>query len=191
MKPISSEAKMKTHTDQESHTSWFRRIFGKVANAPDKTATAPVTAAAPKKPSRHQKVLVVDDDPLFLKLAGTQLENEGFEVITAKDGCEAIEIARKQKPHLMLLDINLPQDFAGVAWNGYRVISWMKRFEALRSIPVVMTSGGDPTKNTREALNSGATAFFHKRMSQSHLVTLVNHTLLRRPGKNLKSENTN
>lgn len=181
---------MKTNTDQETHTSWFRRIFGKTPTLPT-PAPAAAAVTTPPKPARNQTVLLVDDDPLFLKLAGTQLENEGFTVLTATDGCEAIELARKQKPHLMLLDINLPQDFAGVAWNGYRVISWMKRFEALRSIPVVMTSGGDPAKNTREALNSGATAFFHKRMSQSHLVTLVNHTLQRRLGKSLKSENTN
>lgn len=181
---------MKTNTDQESHTSWFRRIFGKASPAPDMSAPAPAPAAATKKPSRHQKVLVVDDDPLFLKLAGTQLEHEGFDVITAKDGCEAIEIARKQKPNLMLLDVNLPQDFAGVAWDGFRVISWMKRFDSLKNIPVVMTSGGDPAQNTRAALSSGATAFFHKRMSQSHLLTLVNHTLMRRPAASAKSGET-
>lgn len=181
---------MNTHTDHESQTSWFRRIFSKPATAPEAAATKPA-AAAPKKPARNQKVLVVDDDPLFLKIAGTQLENEGFAVVTAKDGCEAIEVARKQKPNLMVLDVNLPQDVAGVPWDGYRVISWMQRFDSLKNIPVVMTSGGDPAKNTRLALNSGATAFFHKRMNQSHLLTLVNHTLLRRPAASPNFGDTN
>lgn len=176
---------MKTHTDQESHTSWFRRLFSKAAPAPQvaPVTPAPAPVAAAKKPARNQKVLVVDDDPLFLKIASIQLENEGFAVLTAKDGCEAIEIARKQNPNLMVLDVNLPQDVAGVPWDGFRVISWMQRFDSLKNIPIVMTSGGDPAKNTRLALNSGATAFFHKRMSQAHLLTLVNHTLMRRPAK--------
>jgi len=179
MKRISREEQMKTSTDQETHTSWFRRIFAK----PTPTAGVAAEALTPetfKKPARNQTVLVVDDDPLFLKLVSTQLGNEGFTVMTAKDGCEAIEIARKQQPNLVVLDVNLPQDVAGVPWDGYRVISWMQRFDSMKNIPVVMTSAGDPAANTRLALNSGATAFFHKRMNQEHLLTLVNHTLMRR-----------
>ena len=170
---------MKTSTDQETHTSWFRRIFTK----PTPTTSVAAEAPAPetyKKPARNQTVLVVDDDPLFLKLVSTQLGNEGFTVLTAKDGCEGIEIARKQQPNLLVLDVNLPQDVSGVPWDGYRVISWMQRFDSMKNIPVVMTSAGDPAANTRLALNSGATAFFHKRMNQEHLLTLVNHTLMRR-----------
>lgn len=182
---------MKTHTDQESQTSWFRRIFSKPAATPEAVAPRPAAVPATKKPARNQTVLVVDDDPLFLKLVGAQLESEGFTVMTAADGCEAIELARKQHPHLLVLDVNLPQDVTGVPWDGYRVISWMQRFDSLKNIPVVMTSSGDPAKNTRLALNSGATAFFHKRMSQSHLLTLVNHTLLRRPVAGVKSSDTN
>ena len=155
---------MKTHTDQESHTSWYRRIFSKPAPPTDAAAEAPAPMP-PKKPARNQTVLVVDDDPLFLKLTGTQLEQEGFTVMTAQDGCEAIEIARKQHPNLLVLDVNLPHDVSGVPWNGYRVISWMQRFESMKHIPVVMTSSGDPATITRQALNSGATAFFHKRMN--------------------------
>jgi CheY-like chemotaxis protein len=184
MKPISSEVQMKSNTDQESHTSWFRRIFSKTPTpAATPEAAAPVVADAPQKPARHQKVLIVDDDPLFLKITTTQLSNEGFDVLTAKDGCEAIEVARKQKPNLLLLDVNLPQDVTGVPWDGHRVVSWLRHFESLKHIPIVMTSGGDPVKNTRDAMNSGATAFFHKRMSQTHLLTLVNHSLLRGTAK--------
>ena len=177
---------MKTSTDQETHTSWFRRIFTKPTPPAGSTAE-PLAPETAKKPVRNQSVLVVDDDPLFLKLVSTQLGNEGFTVMTAKDGCEAIEIARKLQPNLLVLDVNLPQDVSGVPWDGYRVISWMQRFDSMKNIPVVMTSAGDPAADTRLALNSGATAFFHKRMSQSHLLTLVNHTLLRRQPTIVKS----
>src|SRR5688572_23111865 len=144
--------------NEVSHTSWFRRFFGK---------TNPVTSVAEakpasKKPANHQKVLVVDDDPLFLKLAATHLETDGYDVQTAKDGCEAIESVRKNKPHLVVLDVNLPQDFSGVPWDGFRVIEWLNRFEHLKNTPVVMMTSGDPSKYAREAIRAGATAFFHK-----------------------------
>jgi CheY-like chemotaxis protein len=167
---------MKTNTDQESHTSWFRRFFGKPATP----TTPPVAPPPPPKPARHQKVLVVDDDPLFLKIARTLLTQEGFEVLTAADGCEAIEAARKAKPHVLVLDVNLPTDVTGVAWDGYRIVSWLRHFDALKHIPIVMTSSGDPAQTTRAAMQSGATAFFHKRMQQTQLVNLVNQALLRR-----------
>ncbi len=139
----------------------------------------PGTTEVLRKPARHKTVLVVDDDPVFLKTATTQLVNEGFEVLTARDGCEAIRTVRKTKPDLMLLDMNLPMDVTGVPWNGGRVVSWLYRFDAFKHIPVVMVSAGDPVKTTREALNSGATAFFHKQMNQAHLLTLVDHSLQR------------
>jgi len=164
--------------NETSHTNWFKRLLGQPAPA----TPAPETdiKPAPKKPTNQPKVLVVDDDPLFLKIAATHLESNGYDVTTAKDGSEAIEAVRKQKPHLVVLDIHLPQDFAGVPWDGFRVIEWLQRFESLKSIPVVMMTGGDPSKFTRQAIRAGATAFFHKRMDQNHLITMVKQTLLRR-----------
>jgi CheY-like chemotaxis protein len=169
---------MKTETDNKEDTSWFRRLLRKAAPVTDVAAEAPAPPT-PKKPARNETILVVDDDPLFLKLVRTQLEQESFTVLTATDGCTAIEIVRTQQPHLLVLDVNLPQDVSGVPWNGYRVVSWMQRFDSMKHIPVVVTSGGDPATITRQALNSGATAFFHKRMHQSQLLTLVNQALLR------------
>lgn len=164
--------------NESSHTSWFKRFFG----PPDPviSAPSPEITPTPKKPANHQKVLVVDDDPLFLKIAATHLETNGYDVVTAKDGCEAIEAVRKQKPHLVVLDVNLPQDFAGVPWDGFRVIEWLNRFDHLKNIPVVMMTSGNPSKYAREAIRAGATAFFHKRTDQNHLITMVRQTLLRR-----------
>lgn len=160
----------------DSHTSFLRRLFGKT----DTPKSAPVPTAPEKKPARNKKVLVVDDDPLFLKLASTQLESDGYEVVTAQDGSEAIEVARKQRPHVVLLDVNLPADFTGVDWDGFRLLTWMRRFEALKTIPIVMMTSSNPAQYTREAIRSGATAFFHKRLDGSHLLTLVHQALTRR-----------
>ncbi len=164
--------------NETSHTSWLRRMFHKPAT---ETETTPAPVANPtKKPANHKKVLVVDDDPLFLKLTATQLEQEGYDVVTAKDGCEAIEAVRKQKPNVVLLDWNLPQDVTGVPWDGIRIITWLKRVEALKNIPVVMMTSGDPSKHAREAIRAGATGFFHKRLDAMHLLTLTHQALTRR-----------
>lgn len=166
--------------NETSHTSWLRRMFSKPVEADPATPVATLEAIPVKKPANHQKVLVVDDDPLFLKITATQLEQEGYDVLTAKDGCEAIEAVRKQKPNLVLLDLNLPQDVTGVPWDGFRVISWLKRVEALKNIPIVMMTSSDPSKYTREAIRAGAAGFFSKRLDAKHLLTITQQALTRR-----------
>jgi len=56
-----------------------------------------------------QKILLVDDEPDILEIIGFNLEREGYEVFTAPDGRKALEIARKQKPDLVLLDVMMPE----------------------------------------------------------------------------------
>lgn len=164
-----------------SHTSWLRRMFSRTDHAAAATPVSPAPEPArPKKPARNQKVLVVDDDPLFLKISATQLEADGYDVLTAKDGCEAIELARKQKPDVVVLDVNLPNDVSGVPWDGFRIVTWLRRFEPLKQIPVIMMTSTNPAQYTRDAIRAGASAFFHKRLDQAHLLTLVSQTLSRR-----------
>jgi CheY-like chemotaxis protein len=162
--------------DDAGHTNWFTRFFSRPVT--ETSAATPAPRPMQKKKSANQPViLIVDDDPLFLKIAAVRLETEGYYIITAKDGTEAIETVRKQKPHLVVLDVNLPQDFSSVPWDGFRLIAWMKRFESLKHIPVVMITSGDPSKYAREAIRAGAKAFYHKRMDQNHLVTMVKQSL--------------
>lgn len=161
---------------------WMRKLLSPASPATNPTDTDCQAAAIPdNKPSRlHQRVLIVDDDPVFLRATTMRLESDGYEVITATDGSEAIRAARKQKPNLVVLDVNLPLDVTGVPWDGFRVISWLQRFDELKGIPVVMVTGGDPQKYTRQAFGAGARAFFHKRMDPCHLLTLVSHTIGRK-----------
>jgi len=56
-----------------------------------------------------QKILLVDDEPDILEIIGFNLEREGYEVFTAPNGRKALEIARKQKPDLVLLDVMMPE----------------------------------------------------------------------------------
>ena len=145
-------------------------------------AATPAGSEAPAAKRRGKTVLVVDDDPLFLKITSVRLQADGYDVITAVDGGEAIQAARRKKPNVVVMDVNLPQDVTGVPWDGMRLITWMKRFDDLKNIPVVMVTASDPSKYTKLAIGAGATAFFHKRMDPAHLLTLVSHTLARKCG---------
>lgn len=178
MKPASTNAKSDTFR-------WVRELFRpaeKPAATDTKSMVMPAVKPAKEVKRRDKTVLVVDDDPLFLKVTRARLESDGYDVFTAADGSEAIQAARRKKPNVVVLDVNLPQDVTGVPWDGMRLISWMRRFDDLRNIPVVMVTAGDPTKYTRLAIGAGATAFFHKKMDPAHLLTMVSHTLARKCG---------
>ena len=161
---------------------WLKSIFSPGNNTSQAAAVnaAAVTEGKTPKASRTGKtVLVVDDDLVFLKAATMKLDSEGYDVITAMEGAEAIEMARKSKPDLLVLDVNLKRDVAGVPWDGFSVIAWLQRFDDTKDIPVVIATGGDSSTYTKKAFSSGASAFFHKRMDPQVLITLVSRSLQR------------
>jgi CheY-like chemotaxis protein len=177
---------MKTNPLSEAKTDtirWLRSLFSPNVNPKPAAPAEIIPAPAPKPvPANGQTILVVDDDPIFLKATAMKFESNGFEVITAKDGSEAIQAARRKKPNLLVLDVNFPPDVASggsVPWDGFRIMSWLRRFDDFKITPVVMASIGDPVQCTRLALGSGASAFFHKQMNPSQLLSIVNDTLAR------------
>lgn len=86
-------------------------------------------------PESHDRILLVDDDPLFAKVTQLVLSSAGYEVITAKGGQEALALMRDDKPDLVVLDIMMDSILDGV--NVSRVM-WADA--ELREIPVVMVS---------------------------------------------------
>jgi CheY-like chemotaxis protein len=73
-----------------------------------------------------KKILVVDDDPVFTKAISFRLKAEGFEVITALDGGEAVSAMRRHKPDLLVVDIFFPPD---VAHGGGGCLGWISHCE--------------------------------------------------------------
>lgn len=173
--------KTENQTQYGSNTvRWLKSIFssGKTKSQPavsDHTEATDVKT--PKSPRNGKTVLVVDDDPVFLKATSMKLDAEGYEVVTALEGAEAIQTARKTKPDLLVLDVNLTRDVAGVPWDGFTVISWLRRFHDLKNIPVVIATSGDPGSHTKKAFSAGASAFFHKRMDPRLLIAMVSRSI--------------
>ena len=89
-----------------------------------------------------RKVLVVDDDPDFVEVTRTVLEREGYQVITATNGDEAMDRARKDMPHLILLDVMMAHILEGVD-VGHR----LEQDPRLKQIPVIMVSSIASTPN--------------------------------------------
>lgn len=81
------------------------------------------------------KVLVVDDDPDFAEIARTVLQAHGFEVLTASGGRQAIEMMRRDRPDVVLMDVMMDG-----ATDGYQVTQIMHDDADLASVPVLMVS---------------------------------------------------
>jgi len=130
----------------------------------------------------QQKILIVDDNPVILKTLSMKLASAGYRAISALDGSEAISATRKEKPNLILLDINFPKDL-GVAWDGFKLIAWLQRMEEAASTPIIVISGGDVAKFQNRALEAGAIAYFQKPIDHVKLIELIKKTLAENPSE--------
>lgn len=106
---------------------------GAVGNEVRSTTPTPATSSERADLDAVQ-VLVVDDDPMIQSLVRSQLEGDGCTVISAKDGVEALGLAREFSPHVIILDLQLPR------LDGWSVLSQLKADSKLRTIPVVILS---------------------------------------------------
>ena len=87
-------------------------------------------------------ILVVDDEPDILRWLTLLFENNGYRVVTAKDGLEGMEKARSEKPDLITLDISMPTE------SGVKMYRNLHNDENLTGIPVVLVTGATPMLNT-------------------------------------------
>jgi CheY-like chemotaxis protein len=124
----------------------------------------------------QKKILVVDDDPVILTRLAVKLKGTGYTVFTATDGSQAVSIARREKPDLILLDITFPPDVAhggGVPWDGFLIIQWLRRLDELKNVPIMVITGGDTEKYKDRAMAAGAQAFFHKPIDNEELLNAI------------------
>ncbi len=127
--------------------------------------------------TNKKKILVVDDDPVVVKAFTIKLKASNFEVLTANEGAEAVNIVRTHKPDAILLDINFPSDFGSVSWDGFRIMDWLKRIDKAANIPIFIISGGDRSKYETKARELGAVGFFHKPIIHKDLIAELERVL--------------
>jgi CheY-like chemotaxis protein len=127
-----------------------------------------------------KKILLVDDDPVFVMATSMKLRSEGFEVITAEDGAGTLTALREGQPHLILLDILFPPDVPHggvVSWDGFDIMNWLRRMGGHAGTPVLLITAGAPEEYADRARKAGAAALFQKTGEPSELMRLI-HQLL-------------
>jgi len=78
----------------------------------------------------RKRIMIVDDSIIVLKTLSMKLKASGYDVLAAEDGAVAVSTARRERPDLILLDLDFPPDVAhggGVAWDGFLIMDWLKR----------------------------------------------------------------
>jgi two-component system phosphate regulon response regulator PhoB len=118
-------------------------------------------------------ILVVEDEAPLVTLLRYNLEREGFSVLEALDGEQALDIVREQKPNLVLLDWRLP------LMSGIEVCRQLRRNSETRGIPVVMLTARGEEGDKLSGLESGADDYITKPFSPSELVARLRAVLRR------------
>jgi two-component system KDP operon response regulator KdpE len=115
-------------------------------------------------------VLVVDDEPGILRLIDLVLSNDGFRVISAENGLEALSLADQRRPDLVILDIKMPE------MNGMEVL---RRIRERIRMPVILLTGQTQDENKVLGLESGADDYIVKPFNPSELSARVRAVLRR------------
>ncbi|MFZ9501678.1 MAG: response regulator [Beijerinckiaceae bacterium] len=112
-------------------------------------------------------VLIVEDNELNMKLFNDLLEGHGYATLQSRNGVEAVELARKNKPDLILMDIQLPEV------SGLQVTQWIKADEELRAIPVIAVTAFAMKGDEEKIRQGGCEAYLSKPISVAKFLETV------------------
>jgi two-component system alkaline phosphatase synthesis response regulator PhoP len=117
------------------------------------------------------KILVVDDEIYIVHILDFSLGMEGYSVVTALDGEQALEKARTEKPDLIVLDIMMPK------LDGYETCKRLKADDATKAIPVILLSAKGRNVDQKVGFEVGADDYITKPFSPRKLVERINAIL--------------
>lgn len=123
--------------------------------------------AAPRRP----RVLIVDDERRNRQLLEIMLGEEGYDLSCASDGSEAVEMATRDRPDIILLDVMMP------GMNGYEVAARLKAADATSDIPLVIISALDDENSRQHGVNAGAEGFVSKPVNRQEVISCVRSLL--------------
>ncbi len=117
------------------------------------------------------RILIADDNPTNVDILATRLDSQGYEIVTANDGEEALAAAREHLPDLILLDIMMPKV------DGIEVCRRLKADDSLPFMPIILVTAKSETKDVVEGLDSGADDYLTKPVDHASLVARVRSIL--------------
>ncbi|MEM7222789.1 MAG: response regulator [Pseudomonadota bacterium] len=116
-------------------------------------------------------VMVVEDNDLNMKLFHDLLEAHGYNILQTKDGMEALRLAKKHRPDLILMDIQLPEV------SGLEVTKWLKEDDELKAIPVVAVTAFAMKGDEEKIRQGGCEAYIAKPISVANFLQTVERFL--------------
>src|SRR5215831_8862597 len=156
----------------------FAAAEGQVVDLVEGAGAAAPAARSTTAPSRAtgETILVADDDPSIVMLLRASLESDGFRVVTADDGMAALDLARAERPALLLLDWQMPRA------SGVEVTRALRgdADPELAATPVVLITAQSGSENTAAGFAAGVTDYLTKPFRPAHVRARVRAWLLRR-----------
>ncbi|MEE8639292.1 MAG: response regulator [bacterium] len=119
----------------------------------------------------RKKILLVDDTDTILLFLKTLLAGQDFDFLTAKNGAEAVEKARRERPDLVLLDVFMP------VMDGIEACRVMKGDPELKSIPVIIVTARSEAENVERCLDAGCDDYVFKPVRKLELLDKINRLL--------------
>ena len=120
--------------------------------------------------SKKPKILIVDDEQLYRHLVKVNLESEGYEVISAANGEECLDLVSNKHPDMVILDVMMPK------LNGFETLDRIRQFS---EVPVIMLTGKHEEQDKVQGLNAGADDYVTKPFSATELIARVRAVLRR------------
>ena len=122
-------------------------------------------------PEIPKKILVVDDDPAICNMLDKLLKANGYGTVTTQDGLQALNLARTERPDLIILDVMLP------GMDGYKVCRWIKFDQQLKKIPVMILTSRMSPQDEQLAFECGADAFVTKAVKTEAILSQMKKLL--------------
>ncbi|QEI10829.1 Hpt domain-containing protein [Cellvibrio japonicus] len=132
---------------------------------------APSILSLPEEDTSEKTVMVVDDSVTVRKVTGRFLEREGFRVLTAKDGAEAIQLLQDHMPDVMLLDIEMPR------MDGFEVAKTIRGSSRLKHLPIIMITSRTGEKHREHAFSLGVNKYMGKPYQEDLLLENIRELL--------------
>ena len=132
-----------------------------------KPAAAIAAAAVPESRARDFVVMVVDDSLTVRKVTQRLLEREGYQVMLAKDGVDALEHLQETVPDLMLVDIEMPR------MDGFDLTRNIRGNDSTAGVPIIMITSRTADKHRNYALDLGVNAYFGKPFQEDMLLAAI------------------
>ncbi|HEX5381301.1 MAG TPA: Hpt domain-containing protein [Acinetobacter sp.] len=121
-------------------------------------------------------IMIVDDSVTVRKVTSRLLERQGYDVVTAKDGVDAIEQLENVKPDLMLLDIEMPR------MDGFEVTNLVRHHEVHKQLPIIMITSRTGEKHRERAFSLGVTHYMGKPFQEAELLNNIESLLTVKQG---------